>query len=81
MSNYTKATAILNRAAMQGIIKPLAYNVVMVQGNNNFKRGVITSFSGTDAEKLARSAASKLQWEEDDRCGGSSSNYFQVEAK
>ena len=58
-----------------------AFNLVLVQGNNNFKRSVICSYAGVNAEKEARSDAARMQWEEDDRCGGSSSNYFQVEAK
>jgi hypothetical protein len=81
MSNYTKAQAILNHAVAQVMVKPIGYNVVMVQSKKNFKRTVVCSHTGQDAEKIARSQAGRLQWDEDDRCGGSSSTYFMVEAK
>jgi hypothetical protein len=76
MSNYAKAQAILNRAAMQAIAKQIAYNVVMVKSNG--ERSVICSHTGRDAEKIAHAQAGRCQWEAEERF---STAKFIVEAK
>ena len=76
MSNYTQAQAILNRAAMQAIAKPIAYNVVMVHANG--QRSVIISNVGKDAERIAHAQAGRCQWEAEERF---STAKFVVEAK